>query len=148
MRIVTNGCFDCFHDGHRRLIEKALKWSNGGEVLILLNSDDSIQKLKGLDRPQNTFQIRKEDIEVFRKNWSIKHMEYPDVHVVRFDTEEQLLSCINNFEPDIVIKESGRSDMKEIVDSLNWPICFIPRSKNKKGEDISTTDIIQRMKSE
>ena len=47
--VFTNGCYDLLHPGHIRLLEKARSL---GDVLILaLNSDDSVRRLKGSSRP-------------------------------------------------------------------------------------------------
>lgn len=47
--VFTNGCYDILHPGHIRLLEKA---RNLGDVLILaLNTDDSVRRLKGPTRP-------------------------------------------------------------------------------------------------
>jgi rfaE bifunctional protein nucleotidyltransferase chain/domain len=47
--VFTNGCYDLLHPGHIRLLEKA---RDLGDVLILaLNTDDSVRRLKGPSRP-------------------------------------------------------------------------------------------------
>src|SRR5438067_4043932 len=47
--VFTNGCYDLLHPGHIRLLEQARTL---GEVLILaLNSDASVRRMKGLSRP-------------------------------------------------------------------------------------------------
>lgn len=47
--VFTNGCYDLLHPGHIRLLEKARSL---GDILILaLNSDDSVRRLKGPTRP-------------------------------------------------------------------------------------------------
>ena len=47
--VFTNGCYDLLHPGHIRLLEKARSL---GDILILaLNSDDSVRRLKGSSRP-------------------------------------------------------------------------------------------------
>ncbi|HET7751279.1 MAG TPA: adenylyltransferase/cytidyltransferase family protein, partial [Terriglobales bacterium] len=47
--VFTNGCYDLLHPGHIRLLEKARTL---GDILILaLNSDDSVRRLKGPSRP-------------------------------------------------------------------------------------------------
>ncbi len=47
--VFTNGCYDILHPGHIRLLERARSL---GDVLILaLNTDSSVQRLKGLSRP-------------------------------------------------------------------------------------------------
>src|SRR5205085_2668576 len=47
--VFTNGCYDLLHPGHIRLLEQARSL---GDILILaLNSDDSVRRLKGPSRP-------------------------------------------------------------------------------------------------
>src|SRR5947209_19443174 len=47
--VFTNGCYDLLHPGHMRLLEQARSL---GDILILaLNSDDSVRRLKGPTRP-------------------------------------------------------------------------------------------------
>jgi rfaE bifunctional protein nucleotidyltransferase chain/domain len=47
--VFTNGCYDILHPGHVRLLERARAL---GDVLVLaLNTDDSVQRLKGPSRP-------------------------------------------------------------------------------------------------
>ncbi len=49
--VFTNGCFDILHHGHLDLLAKAADYGN---VLIVgLNTDNSVRKLKGLERPVN-----------------------------------------------------------------------------------------------
>lgn len=56
--VFTNGCYDLLHPGHIRLLEKARSL---GDILILaLNSDASVQRLKGPSRPLMTEQERAE----------------------------------------------------------------------------------------
>jgi D-beta-D-heptose 7-phosphate kinase/D-beta-D-heptose 1-phosphate adenosyltransferase len=57
--VFTNGCFDILHEGHMALLQycQSIK-EHGGEVLVAINSDDSIKKLKGPTRPVNDEQAR------------------------------------------------------------------------------------------
>ena len=49
--VTTNGCFDILHVGHVRYLEESKKL---GDILIVcLNSDSSVKKLKGKSRPLN-----------------------------------------------------------------------------------------------
>ncbi|MEY2429081.1 MAG: D-glycero-beta-D-manno-heptose 1-phosphate adenylyltransferase [Verrucomicrobiota bacterium] len=50
--VVTNGCFDLLHLGHVTYLENAR--SQGDLLLIGVNGDDAVRKLKGADRPVNT----------------------------------------------------------------------------------------------
>jgi rfaE bifunctional protein nucleotidyltransferase chain/domain len=47
--VFTNGCYDLLHPGHIRLLEKAR--SLGDTLILALNSDDSVRRLKGPLRP-------------------------------------------------------------------------------------------------
>ncbi len=56
--VFTNGCYDLLHPGHIRLLEQARSL---GDILILaLNSDDSVRRLKGPTRPLMSEQDRAE----------------------------------------------------------------------------------------
>ena len=89
--VITNGCFDLIHTGHVLYLEKAARL---GDVLIVaVNSDDSVSKLKGSDRPVNPLQDR---MQVLASLASV------DL-VVDFseDTPERLYCAI---EPDVLVK--------------------------------------------
>ncbi len=47
--VFTNGCFDLLHPGHIRYLEKAR--AQGDVLVVALNSDRSVRKIKGEDRP-------------------------------------------------------------------------------------------------
>ena len=49
--VFTNGCFDILHEGHVRYLTEAK--SLGDKLIVGLNSDDSVKKLKGPNRPIN-----------------------------------------------------------------------------------------------
>jgi rfaE bifunctional protein kinase chain/domain/rfaE bifunctional protein nucleotidyltransferase chain/domain len=54
--VLTNGCFDVLHSGHTRYLNQAKQL---GDVLVVaLNSDDSVRKLKGAGRPINSMADR------------------------------------------------------------------------------------------
>jgi len=54
--VLAGGCFDILHIGHIRFLEEAKK--RGDILFVLLESDQTIQKLKGSNRPINPCQIR------------------------------------------------------------------------------------------
>ena len=67
--VFTNGCFDLIHQGHKDLLKKARSF--GDILLVGLNSDRSIKRLKGIKRPiQN--EIERANLEV-NKNIKIKN---------------------------------------------------------------------------
>jgi rfaE bifunctional protein nucleotidyltransferase chain/domain len=54
--VFTNGCFDILHTGHLNYLERAR--SLGDRLIIGLNSDDSVRRLKGKPRPINALEDR------------------------------------------------------------------------------------------
>jgi len=99
--IFTNGCFDILHIGHIKYLEKAKSF---GDVLILgLNSDTSIRKLKGQNRPINTQNDRA---------YILAALEVVD-YVVIFE-EETPYELINLIKPDVLVKGGDYKD-KEVI---------------------------------
>ncbi|WP_053820516.1 D-glycero-beta-D-manno-heptose-7-phosphate kinase [Candidatus Pseudothioglobus singularis] len=99
--IFTNGCFDILHFGHIKYLEKAKSF---GDVLILgLNSDASIRKLKGQSRPINPQNDRA---------YILAALEVVD-YVVIFE-EETPYELINLIKPDILVK-GGDYKGKEVI---------------------------------
>jgi len=54
--VMTNGCFDILHKGHVAYLQEAK--SRGDRLLVAVNSDDSVRRLKGTDRPINSLEDR------------------------------------------------------------------------------------------
>ena len=91
MIIFTNGCFDTIHIGHIRL----LKWAYGlGDRLIVgLNSDESVRRLKGEGRPIYPLRFRVEFL------LSIKY-----VGGITVFGEDTPIETIRTLKPDIIVK--------------------------------------------
>ena len=144
MSIVVNGCFDCFHEGHQHILHNAWRLAQQGIVYILLNDDASIKRLKCRNPILNENQ-RQDAITQF---WNSKHnkYDYTKFHIFRFSTEEELYRLIEDLDPDIILKGNDRPDVRDIVGSDKYPICIIPRLKDKDGKDISTTRKINEQK--
>lgn len=99
--IFTNGCFDILHRGHIELLEFCK--SLGDEVVVGLNSDSSVKKLKGNDRPIFNQEDRKKTLE------SIRFVD----KVVIFE-EDTPYSVIKSIKPDIIVK-GGDYSKSEVV---------------------------------
>jgi len=54
--VMTNGCFDILHSGHVTYLEQAKRL--GDRLIVAVNDDDSVKRLKGPDRPVNTLAKR------------------------------------------------------------------------------------------
>ena len=99
--VFTNGCFDLLHKGHRDLIKQSFSF---GDILIVgLNSDESVKRLKGEDRPmQNEFE---------RKNALLNTGYVNEVYIFDDDTPLELIKLIK---PDILVK-GGDYTPNEVV---------------------------------
>jgi D-beta-D-heptose 7-phosphate kinase/D-beta-D-heptose 1-phosphate adenosyltransferase len=133
--VWTNGCFDLLHVGHIRYLSEAKK---KGDVLIIgLNSDFSIKKLKGDSRP---IQEENERAEIIS---SLNFVDY-----VFIFNEESPEKYLRELKPDVYVK-GGDYDInslnpKEIdaVSSYGGKIEIVNLSQDK-----STTNIIKKIKS-
>src|SRR5215471_391777 len=89
--VFTNGCYDLLHPGHIRLLEQARSL---GDILILaLNSDDSVRRLKGPSRPLMSEQDR---VEVAASLEAVDAVTLFDE-----DTPRELIAAVL---PDVLIK--------------------------------------------
>ena len=99
--VFTNGCFDLLHDGHIELLKKAK--ALGDMLVIGLNSDESIKRLKGDNRPIQSERVRAQVMA------SIKYVDA----VVIFD-DDTPLELIKTISPDVLVKGSDYR-MDEVV---------------------------------
>ncbi|MEZ5198428.1 MAG: D-glycero-beta-D-manno-heptose 1-phosphate adenylyltransferase [Bacteroidales bacterium] len=130
--VFTNGCFDILHLGHLDYLSKA---KDLGDVLIIgLNTDASVRRIKGQNRPINDQHSR----AIF-----LASLRFVDAVV--FFEEDTPYNLIRNIQPDILIKGSDYQ-AEEIV---GYDVV-----KEKGGEIItldflegySTTSIIEKIK--
>jgi len=127
MKIVfTNGCFDLLHRGHLELLHFCS--TVGDKVIVGLNSDASIRRIKGPSRPINNQEDRKYFLE------SLSCVD----HVYIFD-DDTPLSLIRDLGPDIIVKGGDYKPHDVIGNELSKVMIY----DYKKG--YSTTDIIQRI---
>jgi len=89
--VFTNGCFDLIHPGHISLLSFAK--SQGDRLIVALNSDASVQRLKGPTRPVQSETARATVMESLR-----------DVDLVVIFDEDTPLECITAIGPDILVK--------------------------------------------
>jgi rfaE bifunctional protein nucleotidyltransferase chain/domain len=126
--VFTNGCFDIIHPGHIKILEASKKF--GDFLIIGLNSDKSVKRIKGKNRPIN----KQNDRAVVLSALSPVDM----VVVFDEDTPKRILSILR---PDVLVKGADyKTD--EIIGRE-----YVKRTKRVsllKGK--STTKIIKRLK--
>lgn len=129
--VFTNGCFDIIHAGHVDYLEKAKKL---GDILVVgLNSDSSVKRIKGEKRPLIPQEMRAKVLS------SLKPVDY----VVVFE-EDTPLRLIKAIKPDVLVK-GGDWDLdkivgREFVESYGGEVKTIPFEF-----DISTSKIVDRI---
>ena len=132
--VFTNGCFDIIHAGHVRYLTAA---KNFGDILIVgLNTDDSVRRLKGNSRPINNQNDRAEVL------LGLKAVDY----VILFgeNTAEALISEIK---PDIYVKGGDyileTLPEAKIVQSYGGRVEFVNLVAGR-----STTNVIKKILAE
>lgn len=130
--VFTNGCFDLVHAGHIYSLETAKSF---GEILVVgLNSDTSVQRLKGPKRP-----IIGQD----ERAYLLQSLEVVD-YVIVFDedTPEEIIRCVL---PDVLVKGSDYADKpvvgRDVVESSGGRVELVDLRPG-----LSTTNIIEKIK--
>ncbi len=129
--VFTNGCFDIIHAGHVDYLERA---KSLGDILVVgMNSDRSVKKIKGSKRPIVSQEMRAKVLSALR----------PVDYVVIFD-EETPIRLVEAIRPDVLVK-GGDWDLerivgKDLVESYGGKVVTVPIRF-----EISTTKIIERI---
>ena len=108
--VFTNGCFDIIHRGHLELLKYC---STLGKVVVGLNSDQSVKKLKGSNRPFFSQEDRKFMLQ------SLK-----DVNQVIIFNQETPLRLIENLRPDFIVKGGDYSPEQVAGNEISQVIIF------------------------
>lgn len=124
--VFTNGCFDILHKGHVDYLKKSKQL--GYKLIVGLNSDESVKKLKGSSRPVNNQNDRKTVLE---------SLDCVD-EVIIFE-EETPINLIKQIKPDIITK-GGDYEKHEVVGNELAEVIIIPFLKN-----YSTTRILEKL---
>ncbi len=129
--VFTNGCFDLFHVGHLELLRKA---STFGDILIVaVNSDKSVHRIKGAQRPIVSEQERLELVS------ALNFVNY----VTTFD-EDTPYNLIKEIKPDILVKgrdwEGKKVVGEDVVKGRGGKVQFIDLVSG-----VSTSSIIDRI---
>ncbi|MBI2018191.1 adenylyltransferase/cytidyltransferase family protein [Candidatus Daviesbacteria bacterium] len=99
--VLTGGCFDVLHLGHVIFLQQAQK--AGDTLVVLLESDEKIKKLKGVNRPVHN---QKERAKILA---ALKVVDYV-VLLPSMETEEEYDALITQLKPDIIAVTKGADD--------------------------------------
>jgi len=145
LRIATNGCFDLLHPGHRYLLDYCAKLAGSqGQLLILLDTDESITELKGKGRPVQTQKERRDSVVDWYENYYLSSDCTLEKFCIKFfDNDYELLKAFQEFKPHIIVKGSDRPDVRTIVGSGEFPVLIVPRLYDEDGLVYSTTRLIE-----
>jgi D-beta-D-heptose 7-phosphate kinase/D-beta-D-heptose 1-phosphate adenosyltransferase len=131
--IFTNGCFDVIHSGHVLYLEKAAR--EGDKLIVGVNSDESVKRLKGSSRPVNQEEDRMEVLAA---------LSCVDA-VIKFD-EDTPLKLIDSIQPDVLVKGSDYTEEQVAgasqVKSRGGRVVLVPLLEGR-----STTGIIEKIRS-
>jgi len=130
--VFTNGCFDILHAGHVTYLEAA---KAQGDVLVLgLNTDESVRRLKGPERPINN------ELDRAKVVGALQAVDY----VVLFG-EQTAEAVIAEVKPDVYVKGGDYTldtlPEAKIVQSYGGKVAFIDMVEGR-----STTNIINKIK--
>lgn len=129
--VFTNGCFDILHVGHLRYLNEAKRQ---GDILVIgVNSDESVKRLKGSERPINS------EIDRAEMLCGLKAVDY--TILFKEDTPELLISKLK---PSIHVKggDYKKEDLPEtkIVESYGGEVRILSFVEGK-----STTNILKKI---
>ena len=132
--VFTNGCFDLIHLGHIEILARSADY--GDKLIIGVNSDLSIKKLKGENRPI---------IEESSRIRQLSALEFVDA-VVLFD-EETPIKLIESIKPNVITKGGDYTAKNvvgnEVVSQKNGEVVIIPLTRG-----YSTTSILNKIKND
>ena len=126
--VWTNGVFDILHTGHLELLKFAR--NQGKKLIVGINDDASVRRLKGEGRPVNDINIRKRQLEML-----------PWVDEVIIFSEDTPQTAIEEHKPDIIVKGGDYTVATTVGNELAQVIIF------PTVEGFSTTKIIDRLQS-
>lgn len=136
-KVLVGGCFDFIHIGHIYFLEEAKKL--GDRLVVLLESDETIRRLKGKHRPIHTQRQRKKML------LAIKYVDEV-ISIPPLKTDKEYFDVIQNLHPDIIAFTEGdpilTKKMKQ-AELIGARAVVIPRIPN-----ISSTSLAKNLKVE
>ena len=128
--VFTNGCFDLLHPGHVRVLEKSR--SLGDRLIVAINSDESVHRLKGPTRPILDERERAETLAAFAA--------VDAVAIFDQDTPEEIIARVV---PDILVKGADWAHWvagRDTVEAAGGEVKLVALEPG-----FSTTDVVEKI---
>lgn len=130
-KVLVGGCFDLIHIGHIYFLEQAKKF--GDTLVVLLESDETIKRLKGVHRPVHTQQERKQMLLAIR---------YVDevISIPPLKTDQEYVHVIQRIRPQVIAFTEGdpilTKKMKQ-TELIGARAVIIPRIPHKSTTSLA-----------
>ena len=125
----VNGCFDLFHDGHQLMLGECMAQCD--HLIVAINSDESVERLKGPTRPVNDWWKRAEDITRYLD--IVRAGTDKTFGIISFEGQEDPL--LMNIRPQRLFKGYDHSSCKIMYRRIGW--------KQKDGPIFEGPEIIK-----
>ena len=126
--VIVNGTFDILHPGHIAMLNTAR--SLGDYLVVCIDTDRRVKELKGDNRPINNQDFRRTMLH------NIKSVDIVEL----FDSQEELISLLEMYKPDIMVKGSDWKGKSVVAEQYVKEIYWYDRI-----EEYSSTKIIERI---
>jgi len=120
--VLVGGCFDFIHFGHIDFFEKAKQ--HGDKLIVMLESDETIKRLKGEGRPFHTQEQRKKMLEAIRNIDEV-------IMLPPMEHDEDYFDTVKKIQPDIIALTEGdpilEKKMKQ-TELIGAKVVIIPKT--------------------
>ena len=125
MKVIwVNGCFDILHVGHIELLKYAK--SLGDKLIVGIDTDDRVKKMKGMTRPYNNVSDRAKML------YAIKYVDM----VVEFSSDIELETHIKSLDIDIMVVGDDYKNKTVIGSENSKEVKFFPKLDNYSTSNI------------
>lgn len=134
--VLAGGCFDVIHEGHIEFLRRAKEL--GKSLIILLESDENIRKIKGENRPLNNQIVRANNLSKLDSVDYIVMLAMPS-------SSDYYYNLVKNVHPDIIAVTAGDpkiKDKKTQAEMVGGKVVEVM----KRNTSYSTTSILNKSK--
>lgn len=133
-KVLVTGVFDVLHSEHKKLLREAKKL--GGRLLVGVETDERVKKLKGYNRPINSLAVRLANLR------QLKIADEVFALPKKFDTEADYLSFTKKLKPDILAVSARTpflNEKRQIMSHCGGKVVIVL----PHNPQVSTTKLLQ-----